>query len=195
MSKRKVTIRCFLAVDLPGETKEVLAGLQRELRAAGADVRWVRPEGFHLTLKFFGSIPEGKLEELVKAAERAASGLRPFVLSLKGAGFFPPRGTPRVVWVGLSGDLDPLLELHRRLERAFERVGFPPERRPFHPHLTLGRVKTPRGAEELRRRTANLRIPEHAFRVERLTFFRSELRPDGAVYTALREVALRGEGE
>ncbi len=183
-------MRCFLAVALPKEIKEILHGLQEELRSAGAGVRWVRPEGFHLTLKFFGEIPEEKLPILVRAAEKVARGLKPFELALSGIGFFPERGAPRVVWVGLSGELEPLLELHRKLEKAFKKIGFPPEKRPFHPHLTLGRVKEPRRTETLRHRAAELSVPRKTFRVEGLTFYRSELHPDGAVYTALKTVEL-----
>ncbi len=183
-------IRCFLAIGLPERIKEILVDLRARLATAGAEVRWVRPEGYHLTLKFFGNIAEGKLAALVRAAEKARDGISPFELTLSGVGFFPERGAPRVVWVGLSGELAPLFELHRRLEKAFKKVGFAPEKRPFHPHLTLGRIKGPRRTEELRRLAEKLSVPAESFRVERLTFYRSDLRPDGAVYTALKEVAL-----
>ncbi|WP_297058023.1 RNA 2',3'-cyclic phosphodiesterase, partial [Thermosulfurimonas sp.] len=86
-------MRCFLAVALPEEIKEILRGLQEELRAAGAGVRWVRPEGFHLTLKFFGEIPEEKLPSLVQAAEQTARDFEPFELTLSEIGFFPEKGT------------------------------------------------------------------------------------------------------
>ncbi len=188
-------MRCFLAVALPEEIKEILRGLQEELRAAGAGVRWVRPEGFHLTLKFFGEIPEKKLPSLVQAAEQTARDFEPFELTLSEIGFFPEKGTPRVVWVGLSGELETLKELHRRLEKAFKKTGFPPEKRPFHPHLTLGRVKEPQSTEALRRRAAELSVPRKSFRVEGLTFYRSKLRPDGALYTALATVELVCERE
>ncbi len=181
-------MRCFLAVALPEEIKEILRGLQEELRPVGTGVRWVRPEGFHLTLKFFGEIPEGKLPALVRAAEKTARDFEPFELTLSEIGFFPERGAPRVIWVGLSGEIKTLTELHRRLEKAFKKTGFPPERRPFHPHLTLARVKDPRQGEKLRRRAAELHVPHETFRVEGLTFYRSRLHPDGAVYTALETV-------
>ncbi len=188
-------MRCFLAVALPKEIKEILRGLQGKLRTVGAGVRWVRPEGFHLTLKFFGEISEGKLPTLVQAAERTARDFEPFELALSEIGFFPEKSAPRVVWVGLSGELEPLLELHRKLEKAFKKVGFPPERRPFHPHLTLGRVKDPRQGEMLRRRAAELSVPRKTFRVKGLTFYRSRLHPEGAVYTALETVEFVSGGE
>ncbi|OAQ21870.1 RNA 2',3'-cyclic phosphodiesterase [Thermosulfurimonas dismutans] len=183
-------IRCFLAIALPERIKEILAGLQKELKTIGANVRWVRPDGFHLTLKFFGNIPEEKLPALVRATEKAKDDFNPFELSLSGLGFFPEKGPPRVIWVGLSGELEPLLALQRRLEKAFKKVGFPPEKRPFHPHLTLGRVKESRGTGKLKELAGKLKIPAESFRVERLTFYRSVLHPEGAVYSVLEEVEL-----
>jgi len=183
-------IRCFLAIALPEKVKEVLADLQNKLKTTGAAVRWVRPEGFHLTLKFFGNIPEEKLPALVRATEKAKDGVKPFELTLSKMGFFPEKGHPRVIWVGLSGELEPLLAFQRRLEKAFKKVGFPPEKRPFHPHLTLGRVKGPHRAAELRRMAAELEVPPEGFRVESLTFYRSVLHPEGAIYSVLQEIRL-----
>ncbi|QJA06306.1 RNA 2',3'-cyclic phosphodiesterase [Thermosulfurimonas marina] len=183
-------IRCFLAVSLPEDLKEILREIQGRLAAETSGVRWVRPEGFHLTLKFFGNIPEEKLPALVRAAERVLQEFRPFELVLEGLGFFPESGPPRVVWVGLSGELEPLLEMERRLSRAFAKLGFPPEKRPFHPHITLGRVKDGRRSRELRARAAEIRVPPGRFRLDHLTFYQSKLHPEGALYSVLKEVPL-----
>lgn len=183
-------IRCFLAVELPQEIKEILAELQQRLRPAGAGVRWVRPEGFHLTLKFFGNMPEKNLPSLVRAAKEVSRGYSPFELVLSGLGFFPEKGPPRVIWVGLSGGLEPLLALQRDLERAFEALGFPREKKGFHPHLTLGRIKEGRRARELQRCAEELEVPTGRFQVKTLTFYRSVLHPQGAIYSSLYRVDL-----
>ncbi len=183
-------LRCFLAVPVPEEVKEALKELQELLKETGAKVRWVRPEGIHLTLKFFGNIPEEKLPVLVRAAEKAKKETPPFELTLEGLGFFPFQGTPRVIWVGLEGQTEPLLRLQEKLEKAFKKAGFPREKRAFHPHLTLGRVKDPQGAGALRKKAETLKVPPLSFEVDRLVFYQSVLHREGALYTPLKEVFL-----
>ncbi len=186
-------IRAFLAIDLPAGLRPVLERLTGELKKSGADVKWVAPGNVHLTLKFFGDVSDAQVEEIAAAAAPIAQAQTPFSLTLAQVGAFPTLKSPRVVWVGLGGELAPLQALYQRLEEAFEGLGFPREGRPFAPHLTLGRVKSPKGREGLVRQLAVLpAIPSEPFPVREIVLFRSTLTSQGAIYTPLKVIPLLG---
>lgn len=173
-------IRAFLAIDLPASLRPVLSRAQEELKKSGADVKWVPPGNIHLTLKFFGNIPEDQVEAIAQAARSVAAAQAPFALMITDAGAFPSPKNPRVVWLGVEGDLAVIRDFHRRLEAAFAPLGFAPEDRPFSPHLTLGRVKSPAGRPELTRRLVTLPSPDCTpFKVSEVILFRSNLSPKG----------------
>ena len=135
-------IRAFIAVELPPAVREAVEGVVRELRSGiGDGVRWVRPEGVHLTLKFLGDIDADSVPAISDGLDRCAASAAPFDLFLEGVGVFPNARRPRVVWIGLGGALEPLLALQHSIDRELEGLGFARERRPFTPHLTLGRVR------------------------------------------------------
>ncbi len=189
-------VRLFLAINLPAEIKEKLAALQNELAESRADVRWVRPEGIHLTLKFLGNVSEDRIEEIVAAAQEAIKKASPGVIKLgiKGLGTFPPHKAPRVVWAGLTGDLVPLARLQQALEEALARIGFEKENRPFIPHLTLGRVKSSRRKEALLKKIEKYReeeITPEIIEVSEIVLYQSTLHPKGAIYTPLRRMSLK----
>ena len=184
-------VRCFAAVSLPAPLLAEAVAVLAELRVAVTGVKWVRPDALHATLKFFGEIPEAELPPLVDALRRAARTAHPAPISLVGAGTFPPRGAPRVVWLGMEDADGKLAALHATVDRAAESRGFAPERRRFHPHLTLGRVRRgqrpqglPAALEPLRSRRFG------ACTIGALTLFRSELLPDGARYRVIERWAL-----
>ncbi len=186
-------IRAFLAVDLPAGLRPLLEGLINQLQKSGADVKWVPPGNVHLTLKFFGDVSDAQVEEIAQVAGPIAQAQPPFHLSLTQVGAFPSPKSPRVVWVGVGGELEGLRDLYQRLEAAFEGLGFPREGRPFAPHLTLGRVKSPKGREGLVRQMAVLpAIPSEPFPVREIVLFRSTLTPKGAIYTPLKVIPLGG---
>ena len=184
-------LRAFLAIDLPGSLRAALARYQENLKQSGADVRWGPVGNIHLTLKFFGQLPESEVEPICQAALGVAVGVPPLNLQVAGAGAFPNPRSPRVVWVGLAGDLEPLGVLYRRLEAAFASLGHLPEGRPFHPHLTLGRVRSPAGRERLTRMLQEVDPPQcPGFRVGEMILFRSQLSPQGSTYTPLKVIPL-----
>jgi 2'-5' RNA ligase len=187
-------MRTFLAVEVPADVKRALASLQEELRSSGADVRWIRPEGIHLTLKFLGEIPSQRVDEIREAVEEMLGTHRPFSLEVRGLGGFPRLSQPRVVWVGLGGEVDRLRALQEDVEKGMNALGFPREERPFHPHLTLGRVRSPRRRDRLLEGIRSLMdIQLGGFRVEAVAQFESELLPSGARYTRLWEHPLGDE--
>src|SRR6185436_9870816 len=134
-------MRVFVAATLPAAIRENLAAAQRALDALSLDVRWVRPEGIHLTLVFLGEVLAARLQGLAAAlgALRGAAG--PIVLEARGLGTFPESGRPRVIWARLAGDLDGLARLQASVAAAVREAGSAIEARDWHPHLTLGRVQ------------------------------------------------------
>ena len=190
-------IRAFIAINLPPTARARLAQLQRELQltfVAGA-VRWVRPEQIHLTLKFLGDVPAESLRDLEAALRRACEFSAPLELRADGLGCFPHPPKPRVLWVGILGDLDRLEELHARVEEQTRNWSAPDPARPFQPHLTIARVKDLRLAD--RRRlgqtiTAHARVSLGGWRVDRVDLMQSVLSPHGADYDCLADFALLG---
>jgi 2'-5' RNA ligase len=177
-------MRCFVAFELPESVHEDLHALARRLPAA-ADVRWVRVGQFHVTAKFLGEIEPA-------AADRWAGFVRGLAfpaiqVRLQGLGCFPPRGAPRVLWAGLAGDTTAMANLVRELDEFGEHLGVRPEARGFTPHVTIGRVRSPRATRllgvELERLAPT--VVGEPFRVPALVLFRSELRSDGSQYTQL----------
>uniref|UniRef100_A0A7C3Z0L6 RNA 2',3'-cyclic phosphodiesterase n=1 Tax=Desulfobacca acetoxidans TaxID=60893 RepID=A0A7C3Z0L6_9BACT len=186
-------IRAFLAIDLPASLRPVLSWAQEELKKSGADVKWVPVGNIHITLKFFGNITEVQVEDLSEAVTALAAAQEPFTLTVTDAGAFPSPKNPRVVWLGVGGDLEIMREFYQRLEIAFAALGFPPEDRPFSPHLTLGRVKSPAGRAALTQCLVNLPPPAAApFQVNEVVLFRSKLSPQGSTYLPLKVIPLGG---
>jgi len=132
-------VRLFVALNLPPAARPALWEATAPLRERASAVKWVRPVGIHLTLKFLGDVPDDRAPALAAALARAASGARALTLALGGFGVFPDFRQPRIVWVGIAPD--PAVEiLQHRVEQEFAPLGFPTEGRPFRPHATLGRA-------------------------------------------------------
>jgi 2'-5' RNA ligase len=184
-------IRSFLAIELPRTILKKIEEVEGDLKSSHADVRWVNPEKIHLTLKFFGNIDESKIDPIVKSEEGPIRTVSPFSLKVRGMGAFPHFKNPRVIWMGLVDGKEVLISLQKKLETEFEKIGFESEERPFHPHLTLGRMKSNRGRDELVGRMEKYREEEFGdLQVERVVLFRSDLRPSGPIYTPLKEIKL-----
>ncbi|MCH7841832.1 MAG: RNA 2',3'-cyclic phosphodiesterase [Chloroflexi bacterium] len=135
-------VRSFIAIPVPSEGIEALQEAVKSFEPEiGGSVRWVRPEGIHLTLKFMGDIPPGTVERVLKTLPPVAARFNPFKLSLSGLGVFPNARSPRVLWAGLDGELEVLSALQLAIDDALGELGLPKEQRAFSPHLTLGRVR------------------------------------------------------
>ena len=188
-------IRCFIAIELPGSVKRELAQLQGKLRSeAEGSVKWVDTGSIHLTLKFLGSVEVARLEGVTNAMTGAVRGIEPFRLKLERLGVFPGLSSPRVVWVGVSGELAKLQTLHRNIETRLIPLGFPAEERAFTPHLTLGRVRERISATERQELGQKIAITEFKteadFEVTRLSLMRSQLTPQGAIHNQIFEAGL-----
>ena len=182
-------IRSFVAVDLEAPVRHAVADLQSELARIKADVRWVRTEGLHVTLKFLGSVEAPRLERVHETLAAVAREQRALHVHVRGLGAFPSWRRPRVVWTGLHGE--GLVELAQRIDAALAPLGFEPEQRPFTPHLTLGRVNSPRGWPRLEEVCkAHLDDDFGESDIDAVTIYRSMLQRDGAVYTSLWTIPL-----
>jgi 2'-5' RNA ligase len=177
--------RVFCAVELPPQVRARAAEHAARLRERSTEVRasWPRTDNLHLTLKFLGEIAQARVGALSNAASRAAKSIQPFDLTLEGAGAFPPRGSPRVLWLGINDSSGGLVRLQSQLEDECEAEGFAREERPFHPHLTLARIRAPQGARELARLHRETGFVAIEFPVTELVVMRSELGPGGSRYT------------
>ena len=181
------TNRSFLAFALPEEVLQEIGRVQNRLRRRiSGDVRWVRPEAIHLTLKFFGDVPVGDLPHISAVMEKMAAAVAPFDLTVGGVGVFPDPQRPRIVWLGMGGDAERLVSFQKGMEREFEEIGFPQEERPFRPHLTLARIRSKKGLTGL---DGVLEKGETyaagRFIATGLSLFKSDLTPQGAIYTRL----------
>jgi 2'-5' RNA ligase len=189
VTDRPDTVRAFVALEIPDRVREILRREQEALKAALPRARWTRPEGQHLTLKFLGETPTRRLPDLVMAIAAEVSGLAAVEVELSGAGFFPNPRRPRVAWLGGSADGGP--EAAAAVERAAVSASFPADRRPWSLHLTQARIDRgwPRNAiERFLDWGRTVRIDR--FSCPEVVLFRSDLRPGGAVYTALERISL-----
>ena len=190
------TLRTFIAVPLSPEAKAYMVGVQEAVqRSLGSPgIRWVGEDARHLTLKFLGDTPARRVA-VIEQAMRMSVAEPQFTLALTRLGAFPNAARPRVLWVGLGGELERLGSLYRALEDRMAEAHFPKEQRPFSPHITLGRVNDGTEPETLRHLTQVLRAPQPdagpTFTAERLVLYQSVLRSRGAVYSELAAVELR----
>jgi len=185
--------RVFCAIELPFATRvrlmEHIANLRTQLPEAR--VSWSRESNIHLTLKFIGEMSRGLVPKFELAISRAVADSAPFPLLLSGNGVFPNRRDPRVIWIGITDPTGALARLHLRLETESEKEGFPKEKRRFHPHLTLARLRHHEGARELAQAHEALTFPEEEIVVNELVLIRSELSSGGSKYTTISRHALK----
>ncbi len=188
-------VRAFVAIELPEQIKAILSQLQSDLKKSkSASVKWVTPEGIHLTLKFLGNVDASEIPKLNEALSEAVKGVVSFNLELGNPGAFPNIHSPRVVWVGLAGELEWLRTLHNNLGRVLIPLGFSAEERSFSPHLTLGRVRDDASSDERRRLGEKVSLlkaeGECYFKVDSLSLMRSTLTREGAIYSRLASFML-----
>ncbi len=182
----KKSIRSFLAIDPPQEIYNEIVKIQERLRKTfQGDIRWVRPEGIHLTLKFFGYIYDSDVANISNVVKDNVMDMKALFLNVSGLGAFPSVNRPRVLWLGIDGDTEAVIRLQTKIDTALEGYGFKKEDRPFKPHLTLARIKEPKGLIGLAEAVTKNGYAAGGFSVRGLTLFKSDLRPTGAVYTKL----------
>ena len=183
-------IRCFLAVEISDEVRQAVAQLTEKLRKGvqftKARPAWVKPENQHFTVVFLGNRSPEQVEQIKTAMADLPREVALFRVEVGGLGVFPNERSPRVLWVGVREGADAFGSLHEQVVKRLVPVGYEPERRPYHPHLTLARIKSLRGVGEMMNVVHSHRGEQcGAFTASSLTLFRSQLHPAGAIYTPL----------
>ncbi len=188
-------VRSFLAFELPDEIKDILRKTSREMKKIRLDLRWVKVENIHLTVIFMGNMAVNVLDEMDRSIREVCSRYQPFNICLKGAGIFFTRRTPRVLWIGLDGDMKGMNFYRDDLQRQLSPFGVQQEKRKFNPHLTLGRFR--KGAQSENRLDRLMEtyqeLTSQNWSLQELVLFKSDLTPGGAVYTRLNSWNLNSE--
>lgn len=184
-------MRCFVAIELDDALRRPLVRLLEERLPSNRNVRWVTPTQLHLTLKFIGEIEDAQLPGIQAALAAAGPVIDPFSIRLTEYGVFPNPARARVFWVGVKDSESQTTRLAKAVDDVLVKVGIPGETRPFTPHITLGRTKSPAGARVLSDAARRLAKPDsEPGRVDHFTLFESTLSRGGAVYRAVHSVAL-----
>ena len=183
-------MRTFLSIPVPYEVGSKKNMLYSTIEDSRGNINWVKNTNLHLTLKFLGHTPESSFKMVIDAVEKITKSIRPFNLKIEETGCFPVETRPRVLWMGVRGKIDPLLELVEDIEKSLYNLGFHRESQVSSPHITLARIKYPQKVTpdiELFLRSTYDAID---FPVDRVQFFSSELLKTGAVYNLLKTFPL-----
>lgn len=186
-------MRTFIGIGLPGECRAALARALSPLKDRRAEVAWTPERNLHVTMRFLGEIAPGRVGELGDRMAEAAREIPPFEFAVEGPGGFPSLRAPRVLWVGVREPLELVRKLHQNMENTLVAAGFPREERPFHPHVTVGRVRRglpPGWAANFAEVLSGKRFG--IVKAEAYQLYESRLSPAGSVYTVLRDVPLGG---
>jgi len=187
-------MRLFIGVALPVACRKQVDKLLVKLKRKHWPVAWEQGEKLHFTLAFLGEIEPARLPKVQAIAESSCQGIAPFTLQIKGLGCFPDYFQPRIIWLGLKGELQPLARLQNQLKAELRQAEFKIDERPFRPHITLGRIRQARFRErkEIGRQLKGLRIQEipEVWFVEQVQVFASKTLPTGSVYEVVAEVPL-----
>ncbi|MBD3382463.1 MAG: RNA 2',3'-cyclic phosphodiesterase [candidate division Zixibacteria bacterium] len=184
-------MRCFIAVKISAEQKDRIASIIDDFRREDVRVKWVKPENLHVTLKFLGEVDEHNLPDMFSALEKSLTSCKEFDFSLKGLGCFPNRRRPRVIWVGIDEGAPELKKLAGDIDRTMQEFGFKPEKRGFSAHLTIGRVKDPRGIEVLTNRFDDIKFVSDSCTIDEIVFYQSILKPEGPTYVPQKRIKLQ----
>ena len=179
-------IRIFIAIDLPEFMRTAIRTIQTDIRSSGFKARLTRPENVHLTLKFLGDVDTHRIEKINAAIKIAVKEIAPINLGGRSLGVFPNSRRPRVLWMGLFGQIGALLRLQKKIDAQLALLGFAKEKRTFTGHLTIGRIKGKAPLRQVNRiLTQYETFATEPFAVKEVILFKSQLTPDGSIYTRL----------
>jgi len=187
-------IRSFIAIKVPDLITPQVVKLQNSLKEAPVKVRWVEPQNLHFTLHFLGDTDPQEIPDIVKKIKEEVGIFAPFSLNLAGVGAFPREGKVKVVWAGVGRGRQEMQKLQPLVLKGLEKAGIDIGENRFHPHLTLGRVKNKSNTRPLRLLMEKERgFSSSDFSVSSIQLMKSQLTPEGPIYTVLEEICLRGE--
>lgn len=185
-------VRSFIAIELPEDVRARIGKVITDAARIGGAIKWVEVHNLHLTLKFLGNIPEERIAQVSTALDAIAAQFMPFEFEVLGIGGFPSLNRPRVLWVGTIAT-DDLLKLQGQVEAAMTKLGIPREEREFHPHITIGRVKSQHGLRPTLEVLKGFEGENFGrVTVNHVTLMRSDLSPHGPTYTLISRHELSG---
>ncbi len=185
MVTTKNDVRCFVAIEIPQPIQELLRSVQTRLQSEIRRTSWTKPGNFHLTLKFLGDVRPETIDVVSEAVQNVAEAQVPFSIEFGGVGAFPNFTRPRVLWVGIKRGALTVSNLAKAINQELQHLGFPTDHR-FHPHLTLARLRSPMDLEPLQNILRQYDAIDGAvISVNEITLMRSQLHPNGAIYTPL----------
>ena len=184
------SVRTFIAFDTPLSLKEEIGKIQSILKETRADVRWETGNKFHVTIKFLGEVEEKILPAVITTVKNITERYHPFSIIYQTLGAFPNKNRPRVLWVGCTNTDRQLLDMKNELDEALMPYGFEIEERQFHPHVTLGRVKSPSGIKNLIQTLENVTFEPRQVSISNILVVKSILKPSGSEYSTLASIPL-----
>lgn len=184
-------MRLFIAIDTPVSIKAQMAEIQAELKKSQADVKWDNSDKFHITLKFLGDTNDALLPAITEILGTVGSKFPSFQIEYDDIGCFPNWKQPRVIWIGANEQSGTLLKIKRFLDTELEKLGFEIEDRKFHPHITLGRVKSQHNMKNLTVIMESLKFTSEITMCREILLMQSILKPSGSEYSTLRTVHLQ----
>jgi len=184
-------MRTFIAVDTPENIKSQMSEVQSELKRSEADVRWETANKFHITIKFLGEVKEVMIDGIKGKIGELCANYSPFPLQYEGVGCFPNMKNPRVIWIGCRDISQNLLKIKTLLDDKLTLFGFEAEDRAFHPHITLGRVKSQTGIKNLIPIIENLTFKSEVTECGKILIMKSSLKPSGSQYSILETILLK----
>ena len=188
--REKDTIRCFFAFELPIDVRRwICECVISPLSALPAKVRWVSEENIHLTVRFLGEVSKDVVNFIVQRAGDAVSGISPISMQLSELGTFGRR-SPRVIWLGIRGETEKLVDIHKRIDELCINAGLQSDDKKFSPHITIGRVKSPKNTDKLIAQMKKIDVKPLDFQAEAIILFKSTLTKSGAIYEAIETIAL-----
>jgi len=183
-------MRLFIALPLEAQVKDALGKIISDLKRHGGPVKWVKPENIHLTLRFLGETDENLVSKIKTEIDAVAAGHAQVRTSISRLGGFPNLNRPRVIWVGIEHNLELLSKMARQMELRARTLRFEKESRAFKAHMTLARIRQPRGLESLTKAMEGYVFEEIPVHFDRIVLFKSTLTPQGPIYERLHEAAL-----
>lgn len=193
MTTPVATVRLFIALPTPAEVKQAMADVLARLRTTQADVRWETGGKLHATLRFLGDTDERLVPRIRESLEAIAAATPPCTVTYRSLGCFPDKRNPRVIWIGMEDPSDTLRRLNAEIEESVRAIGFEPEDREFHPHVTLGRVKSRRNVASLLAMMESLTFQSNPVTIRDIHLIRSELKPTGSVHTIMASPTFIGK--
>ena len=183
-------IRTFIALETPEADRKLLSSIQSQLQEGSSDVKWESEDKFHTTVKFLGDTDENRIHRLSNSMKSVLAAFHPFSLTYDSVGFFPNWQSPKVVWVGSTEPVPIISQIKTKLDKELAQMGFEIEKRAYHPHITMGRIKGENGIEHLLSRAENLTFEPITMQINEFVLMKSILRPEGSQYFMLEKFTL-----